>query len=100
MPKQFYVKRLFLDDPLAQKLEIHHTPKHGSWLNMAELELSVLARQCLEERMESQDSEAATRRLAAGAQRYPPARGLALHDRRRKDQTPTSLPRNPTLNKQ
>jgi DDE superfamily endonuclease len=40
---------------LAQKLEIHHTPKHGSWLNMAELELSVLARQCLEERMESQD---------------------------------------------
>jgi hypothetical protein len=37
---------------LAQKLEIHHTPKHGSWLNMAELELSVLARQCLEERME------------------------------------------------
>jgi DDE superfamily endonuclease len=40
---------------LAQKLEIHHTPKHGSWLNMAELELSVLARQCLEERMESQE---------------------------------------------
>jgi hypothetical protein len=40
---------------LAQKLEIHHTPKHGSWLNMAELELSVLARQCLEERMDSQE---------------------------------------------
>jgi DDE superfamily endonuclease len=40
---------------LAQKLEIHHTPKHGSWLNMAELELSVLARQCLEERMENRD---------------------------------------------
>lgn len=40
---------------LAQKLEIHHTPKHGSWLNMAEIELSVLARQCLEERMESQE---------------------------------------------
>ena len=40
---------------LAQKLEIHHTPKHGSWLNMAELELSVLARQCLEDRMESQE---------------------------------------------
>lgn len=39
---------------LAQKLEIHHTPKHGSWLNMAELELSVLARQCLEDRMDSQ----------------------------------------------
>jgi len=39
---------------LAAKLEIHYTPKHGSWLNMAELELSVLARQCLAERMDSQ----------------------------------------------
>jgi DDE superfamily endonuclease len=34
-------------------LEIHHTPKHGSWLNMAEIELSVLARQCLDRRIES-----------------------------------------------
>jgi hypothetical protein len=32
---------------LAQRLEIHHTPKHGSWLNVAEIELSVLKRQCL-----------------------------------------------------
>jgi hypothetical protein len=36
---------------LADKLEIHHTPKHGSWLNMAEIEFSVLARQCLAERI-------------------------------------------------
>jgi hypothetical protein len=36
---------------LADKLEIHHTPKHGSWLNMAELELSVLQRQCLRQRL-------------------------------------------------
>ncbi len=36
---------------IAQKLEIHYTPKHGSWLNMAEIELSVLARQCLEQRI-------------------------------------------------
>jgi hypothetical protein len=35
---------------LAEKLEIHHTPKHGSWLNMAEIELSVLERQCLRRR--------------------------------------------------
>ena len=35
---------------LADRLEIHHTPKHGRWLNMAELELSVLARQCLAQR--------------------------------------------------
>ena len=37
---------------LAEKLEIHYTPKHGSWLNMAEIELSVLGRQCLADRME------------------------------------------------
>jgi transposase len=36
---------------LADKLEIHYTPRHGSWLNMAEIELSVLSRQCLSERM-------------------------------------------------
>ena len=36
---------------LVERLEFHHTPKHGSWLNMAELELSVLARQCLRQRL-------------------------------------------------
>ena len=35
---------------LADKLEMHYTPKHGSWLNMAEIELSVLQRQCLARR--------------------------------------------------
>jgi hypothetical protein len=38
---------------LAEKLEIHHTPKHGSWLNMAEIELSVLSRQCMDDYFES-----------------------------------------------
>ena len=36
---------------LAAKLEIHYTPKHGSWLNMAEIELSALQRQCLDRRL-------------------------------------------------
>jgi len=36
---------------LADKLEIHHTPKHGSWLNMAEIELSALSTQCLDRRL-------------------------------------------------
>jgi hypothetical protein len=36
---------------LARKLEFHDTPKHGSWLNMAEIELSVLQRQCLDRRI-------------------------------------------------
>lgn len=39
---------------LARKLEIHYTPKHGSWLNMAEIELSVLSRQCLDRRIGTQ----------------------------------------------
>jgi hypothetical protein len=38
---------------LARRLEIHYTPKHGSWLNIAESELSVLSRQCLDRRIES-----------------------------------------------
>jgi hypothetical protein len=41
---------------LADKLEIHYTPKHGSWLNIAELELSVLARQCLDRRIPDRDT--------------------------------------------
>ena len=36
---------------IAEKLEIHYTPKHGSWLNMAEIELSILSRQCLNRRI-------------------------------------------------
>jgi hypothetical protein len=49
---------------LAMKLEIHHTPKHGSWLNMAEIEASVLRRQCLDDRR-IPDRETLTRELRA-----------------------------------
>lgn len=38
---------------IVEKLEIHYTPKHGSWLDIAEIELSVLARQCLHQRIGS-----------------------------------------------
>ena len=41
---------------LAQRLEIHHTPKHGSWLNIAEIELSALTRQCLDRRIDNLDT--------------------------------------------
>jgi hypothetical protein len=41
---------------LADKLEIHHTPKHGSWLNMAEIELSALGRQCLSRRIAQRET--------------------------------------------
>ena len=40
---------------LAQRLEIHHTPRHGSWLNIAEIELSALTRQCLDRRINDLD---------------------------------------------
>jgi hypothetical protein len=52
---------------LADRLEIHYTPKHGSWLNMAEIELSVLARQCLAERMDSKAN--VTQQVVAWEQR-------------------------------
>ncbi len=39
---------------IGDRLELHYTPKHGSWLTMAELELSVLARQCLKRRIPDQ----------------------------------------------
>ena len=40
---------------IAKRLEIHYTPKHGSWLNMAEHELAVLARQCMDHRIPDQE---------------------------------------------
>jgi hypothetical protein len=58
---------------LADRLEIHYTPKHGSWLNIAEIELAVLERQCLRQRFGDRATLAvavtawATRRNAAGA---------------------------------
>jgi hypothetical protein len=40
--------------PLLDRLEFHYTPKHASWLNMAEIELSVISRQCLKQRIPTQ----------------------------------------------
>ena len=37
---------------IAERLEIHHTPKHGSWLDMAETEISIMNRQCLDRRID------------------------------------------------
>ena len=41
---------------IAEKLQFHYTPKHGSWLNMAEIEFSVLSRQCLSRRIPDQET--------------------------------------------
>ncbi len=48
---------------LTERLEIHHTPKHGSWLNMAEIELSALKGQCLNRRIP--DIETMAREVSA-----------------------------------
>ena len=41
---------------IAERLEIHYTPKHGSWLDMAEIEIGVMARQCLDRRIPDQSA--------------------------------------------
>ena len=48
---------------VIQRLEFHYTPKHGSWLNMAEIEFSVFSNQCLNRRIE--DEESLKREIAA-----------------------------------
>jgi hypothetical protein len=48
---------------ILDRLEIHYTPKHGSWLNMAETELGILSRQCLDRRIE--DRPVLTNEIAA-----------------------------------
>ena len=78
---------------LADKLELHYTPKHGSWLNMAEIELSVLAGQCLDRRLPDRATlEREVAAWVATAQRRRPRHRLALHHRRRPHQAQASLP--------
>jgi hypothetical protein len=60
---------------LLSKLEIHHTPKHGSWLNMAEIELSVLAMQCLKCRIPNLETVRSTVQHWC-QQRNRPGRGI------------------------
>jgi hypothetical protein len=60
---------------LLKRLEFHDTPKHGSWLNMAELEFSILGRQCLDRRLPDRDSLA--REVAAWQRRRNRERATA-----------------------
>jgi transposase len=70
---------------LIEKLEIHYTPKHGSWLNMAETELSVMTKQCLDRRIP--DVATLRREIAAWAHQRNKARSktnwqFTTHDAR------------------
>ncbi len=59
---------------ILRKLDFHYTPKHGSWLNMAEIELAVLATQCLDQRMGNQG--AVRRTIAAWETRRNAAKAI------------------------
>lgn len=61
---------------IIDKLEIHYTPKHGSWLNMAEIEFSVLHRQCLKKRIP--DRETLIEKVTAWQHRRN-AKGSSVH---------------------
>lgn len=56
---------------LAQRIEFHYTPKHGSWLNVAEIELSVLQQQCLDRRIPDKQIHAVRDRRLAGRPQPP-----------------------------
>ena len=77
---------------IAKRLEFHHTPKHGSWLNMAEIEFSVLARACLRGRNGDEDSlERAVSACVSERNAIGATIKLAVHCPRRQTQTPSPL---------
>jgi hypothetical protein len=72
---------------ILRKLEFHYTPVHGSWLNMAELEFSLLSRQCLGRRIGDRDTlvtEVAAWETARNTQRATIHWQFTVHDARRK----------------
>ena len=79
---------------IARRLEFHYTPKHGSWLNMAEIEFSVLARACLKRR--NPNEEALQKSIAfmrrSATRRPPPSTGASLPRTPRSNSTDSILP--------
>ena len=83
---------------IAERLEIHYTPKHGSWLNMAEIEIGVLDRQCLgPPDPQSGNPGAGNRGMGTPAESAGLSGGLALHHRRRPHQAQIPIPINTTV---
>ncbi len=75
---------------IAKRLEFHYTPKHGSWLNLAEIEFSVLARSCLRQRLP--DAESLQREVGASVQERNEAR-VTVNWRFKTQDAPTKLHR-------
>ena len=77
---------------IARRLEFHYTPKHGSWLNMAEIKFSVLARSCLKQRLPGPGiAPTGGRSLGARAKRGAGHHQLAVQDPRRPNQAPSPI---------
>ncbi len=76
---------------LVERFEWHYTPKHGSWLDMAESELGVLSSQCLDRRIP--DKQTLTDEVAAWQDQEPRQSRLAIHYRRRTCQAEAAVPR-------
>ena len=73
---------------LVERFEWHYTPKHGSWLDMAESELAVLSTQCLDRRIpDKQEPDQGSRRLGTAPQHPSRQSQLAIHNRRRPHQS-------------
>ena len=53
---------------LASRFEFHYTPKKGSWLNMAEIELSAISKQCLDRRIATQEIKRSLQPICLGAE--------------------------------
>ena len=78
---------------LVNRFEWHYTPKHGSWLDMAESELAVLTTQRLSRRIpDKQDPRERSRGLAEPSKQTPCQSRLAIHDRKRPCQTEKTVP--------
>ena len=78
---------------IAERLEFHHTPKHGCWLNMAEIEVGVLARACLRGRNADEDSlKTAVDAFESERNATAVHHQLALHCQGRPKETPPTLP--------
>src|SRR5260370_9198296 len=61
---------------ILDKIEFHYTPKHGSWLNMAETEINIMVRQCLDRRLDSQPLIA---KEVAVWEKHPDTRRAKIH---------------------
>jgi hypothetical protein len=80
---------------LVERFEWHYTPKHGSWLDLAESELGVLSSQCLDRRIpHKHNPHRRNRRLGARTQCQPRQSKLAIHYTHRTHQTQASIPFN------